>query len=500
MKLLPAGLLLAVTAMGIASCNKKEDEPTDETVTIVTLPNVAVTSFKLKADKNVMTNLDSVFFSIDLQHGVIYNADSLPKGTKIDKLIPNIKYSSAITTASIVMEGGNTREGTVDYIKHPNDSIDFTGNVQLIVATKDDEMTKTYTLKVNVHKEEPDSLVWDEVAVAQLPSRMASPRNQKTVDYNGKVMSLIEENDGSFTLSSSDNLFNNTWEKNEVSLPFRPDIRSLAASTEAIYILDDSGMLFSSLDGMSWTSTGETWNRIIGGYTNTVVGIKTGSQGLEYSQYPLSSLNQKNIDPEFPIDGFSNFVTHSNKWTSSPVAFFCGGVKSDGTFSDCAWAFDGAEWISLAQSNFPALKGSSLIPYFTFRNTTNTIYPSQMEVWMLLGGEMEGGEFNRTVYISYDNGVNWKKGDAFIQLPNVIPAMTLCDNMVLYTSKETNISNAWNVVTKSYRTKSDWSVDGDILSWECPYIYLIGGFDTNSVLCNTIWRGALNRLSSAPLI
>ncbi|MDE6255192.1 MAG: hypothetical protein K2M39_03260, partial [Muribaculaceae bacterium] len=175
MRFIPMALISTVMVMGIASCNKKDDEAVDETATIVYLPNVAVTSFKLKANKDVMANLDSVFFTIDLEHGVIYNADSLPKGTAINKLVPNISYSSYITSASIIMKGGTTRNDTVDYVKNPGDSIDFTGNVSLVIATANDEMKKTYTLKVNVHQQEPDSLVWNEMAVAQLPSRMSSP-------------------------------------------------------------------------------------------------------------------------------------------------------------------------------------------------------------------------------------------------------------------------------------------------------------------------------------
>ncbi|MDE6717744.1 MAG: hypothetical protein K2J70_06095, partial [Muribaculaceae bacterium] len=141
-----------------------------------------------------------------------------------------------------------------------------------------------------------------------------------------------------------------------------------------------------------------------------------------------------------------------------------------------------------------------LIPYYTFRKTgLKDMIPSQLEVWMVLGGEMEDGSFNRTVYISYDNGVNWRKGDEMLQLPGVIPAMTECDNIVMDTMKETNLSDAWTVVSDG-AARVKWSVDGDLLSWECPYIYLIGGFDSRNALYNTIWRGALNRLQSAPII
>ncbi len=501
LRLMPVALISAVMGMGIVSCNSKEEEPKDDANKITYLPNVAVTAFRLKADKDVMANLDSVFFSIDLEHGVIYNADSLPLGTKIDKLVANITYSSAVTSASVIMTGGKTRNDSIDYIKHPGDSIDFTGNVRLRLSTANNEMSKTYTVKVNVHKQEPDSLMWNEMALAALPSRLGSPRNQKTVDFNGKAVALIEENDGSTTISSSDDLYSNVWTKTQVSLPFTPDVRSFTASSEALYLLDTTGKLYTSADAISWTSTGEVWSKIIGGYKNSAIGLKTTAQGLFYSQYPLIELQERAVDADFPIDGASNFALHSNKWTSSPVGFFCGGLKADGSLSDAIWAFDGSVWVKLSEGEFPALKGASLIPYYAFRRTTGALKPSELDVWMILGGETSDGSFNRTLYISYNNGVNWRKGDELIQLPTIIPPMTACDNLVMTTTKESELSDAWKIMVKSQGpARVKWNVDGDLLIWECPYIYLIGGFSPDGSLYDTIWRGAINRLQSPPII
>ena len=490
-------LLAVVMASGIASCNKKDDEP-DEAESVIYLPNVAVTAFNLKANTKVMNKLDSVFFTIDVEHGVIFNADSLPVGAQVNKLVTNISYSSFVTSAKIIMEGGTTRNDTVDYMKNPGDSIDFTGNVHLVVATANDELKKTYTIKVNVHRQQPDSLAWGETAMATLPSRLANPVNQKTVNFKGNALALIEESDGSMTLSVSDDLYSNSWQKKAVTLPFAPDIRSMAAASDALYILDRTGALYTSIDGSAWTPTGEVWNKIIGGYSDSAIGLKTASDGLRYAQYPVKDIDAKIVDTDFPLDGFSNFEVYSNKWTTAPVGFFCGGEKADGTLSDAVWAFDGRNWITLASGGFPALKGASLVPYYSFRTTSGMI-PTEFEAWMLIGGEKSDGSFNRKTYISYDNAVNWRMGSTLLQLPDAIPAMTGCDNIVRMTSKDTNLSDAWKVMSNG-PAKVKWTVDGDMLQWDCPYIYLIGGYRNNGALYNTIWRGALNRLTSAPII
>ena len=118
-----SGCLLAGAAtVAVVSCNEK----TEDVEIYLTPSNVAVTAFSLNEDDDVMANLDSVFFSIDLANGVIFNADSLPVGTKIDKLVTTIKYSSYVTKATINMENGETRTGEVDYLNSPTDSIDFT--------------------------------------------------------------------------------------------------------------------------------------------------------------------------------------------------------------------------------------------------------------------------------------------------------------------------------------------------------------------------------------
>ena len=81
---------LFLTAM-ISSCNKDSDSFVAEG----DFGNCSVTSFSLGKNDSVLKGLDSVYFSIDLVNAVIFNADSLPKGTRIDKMIVNIGTSSA---------------------------------------------------------------------------------------------------------------------------------------------------------------------------------------------------------------------------------------------------------------------------------------------------------------------------------------------------------------------------------------------------------------------
>ena len=190
---------LAGMALTLGACNsEKSDEPAYEPAL-----SVAVHSFSISPNAKVMTNLDSVFFSIDLAHGVIFNADSLPRGTKIDKLVPKITFPSAVTKAEIEMTGGETRTGVVDYKKSPTDSIDFSGNVTLTLATEDGSLSRQYTIKVNVHKMVADSIMWDRSAVAPLPSASPAPRVQGTDPTTCRLRLISLPQAGNAPLSAS---------------------------------------------------------------------------------------------------------------------------------------------------------------------------------------------------------------------------------------------------------------------------------------------------------
>lgn len=490
-----APLLITAAAIAAVSCNEKSEVSDDDTYT--SPYNVAVTAFALNADDDIMEDLDSVFFSIDLEHGVIFNADSLPVGTKINKLVPSITYSSYVTGAVIKMEGGSTRTGEVDYTLAPSDSIDFTGKVTLTLSSSYGDNSKEYTIKINVHKQEADSILWGDRAMSKLPSRLSSPRNQKSMDFNGMAVSLIEESDGTYTYATSDDLYKGLWQKKQVVFPFTPEVRSLCATTDRLCILSDTGNLYESTDGTVWRSTGQQWTSMLGAYLDTALGLRIGPSGLEYCQYPQKDIIECAADPEFPISGHSNFVILANKWTTSPVGFFAGGITDDGTLSNVTWAFDGRNWIKLCQGGIPPIAGASIIPYYSYRNTNSTWSKTEFPVWMVIGGRKSSGELNRTVYISYDNGVNWSEGSEKLQLPTVIPTMSDCDNIVMTTPKSSLLSDAWS---KSSRRRINVSIDGDKILWDCPYIYLMGGINPSGKLCDTIWRGVLARLTFTPVI
>lgn len=285
------------------SCNSKDTEDSMQTGYDVST-DVAVNGFKLKADSRILSGLDSVFFSIDLEQGLIYNADSLPKGTPLRGLIPVISYNSEVSSAKITMTGGKYHDGVIDYKKNPTDSVDFSGRVVLTLVAQDGETTRDYLLKVNVHKMEPDSLWWDEMAVAALPSRFAAtPRVQRTVQLENRAVTLLQEADGTYTLSTTSDVAAADWNKTALSFEFEPDVRSLSAATDKLYILSEDGLLYSSTDGLQWQNTGMTgWNNIIGVYENRLLGMRLGSGNYTFAEYPVGGIDGESVPADFPVE------------------------------------------------------------------------------------------------------------------------------------------------------------------------------------------------------
>lgn len=478
------GALTLATSF-LASCNKESDSEL-----YVDPANVAVTAFSLKFDSKVQ-GVDSTYFSIDLDRGVIYNADSLRKGTPVDKLVPVIKYSSKVESAIITMTGGTTRQGDVDYKNNPTDSIDFSGKVTLTLTANNGEMSRTYDIRVNVHREVADSLVWVDMTQTTLPSRLPNPLDQKTVQKDSKAVTLIRENDNTYTLAESIDLVANRWEKREIQLPFTPNVRSFTSTSADYYMLSTDGRLYKSSDAETWQATGQQWSVMIGPYLDSVLGLETTANGTSFAQYPQGTLNKVTIPEDFPVGGHSNFVTLQNKWTSSPVAFFVGGTLDNGSSTSATWAFDGTEWIKLSEGGIPAVDSASIIPYYAYRASSSGGSMNEYNVWMLVGGRLSDGSFNRTVYISYDNAVHWSRGMASMQLPESFPALSNCDNVVLGSVKTAPVVRA--------PMRISHSVDNGIITWTCPYIYLIGGNDPDGKLYSSIWRGVLTRLTFAPV-
>lgn len=492
---------ILVIAAGTASCNSDDEEAVQPPTST---SSAIVTSFSLAKNNEILANLDSVYFSIDLENGVIFNADSLPYGTSIDGLGLKIVTDGCSVTELHVPGSNGADETVINYLTNSDATVNFSnGAVRLHLVSADQSTQRDYKITVNVHKTVPDSLYWDKLAKTSLPTLFSTPTAQKTIMFNGQAMCLTMNAEQYYSLATSPG--GNEWEEPiVVKFPFTPDINSLSSTYDAIYILDESGNLHTTQDWTTWTPCNTTWDYIYGGHENTLIGNRKDGNSYYLVTYPETG--QKAISDGFPVSGTSQLIEIETKWSASTQVMMIGGKDMSGKVTGDTWGYDGNKWTKINTNSIPGREGMSLLAYDTFKTDTDNWTVSKITTWIALGGLAQSGDTSKDVYISLDQGIHWKRADDLMQLPDYIPAMHNAQALVFSTTMSTLSADGWTeyapkTLPSWWENEQGYSVRASqpITQWDCPYIYLFGGLSSDDRLYNTVWKGVINRLTFRPL-
>lgn len=156
-------LMMGVTFAGCADSTDTDYEISrDCLVSAVTLGNLNRTLHTTSSKGEDSTYTVSVTGSlypvyIDQLKDLIYNADSLPVGTDVTKVV----FSTFNATGRGTMKSMTTGQDTVFT---STDSTDFSRPRVLTVYSADDKWRREYTIDIRVHAEEADSFVWQKMA------------------------------------------------------------------------------------------------------------------------------------------------------------------------------------------------------------------------------------------------------------------------------------------------------------------------------------------------
>lgn len=521
--------IIAATILGIlAAC--KSDNPqfnyTEEEY--VVSGYTGIVGFNINPDDSVLRDLDSVYFAIDLNTARIFNADSLPYGTDVSKLTVNIITNPSASSDDETSTATNnvsgieityktaTGDSTVNYTdtekEHP-DSIDFSrGPVYVKVTAVNGTSKRIYEVNVNVHKMLPDSLMWRQTAQADMPTSLSVPVAAAALEYQGKAM-VFTAAGNDLSVATSDNPGSGDWKTTKTTLGFTPDPDNMTAADKALYMLDKSGELYSSADGLTWTSTGSTgWVSVIGTYADEVIGVARNQAGkMVHSRYPNAYASEMVVDNDFPVTETGQALTYTTRWQIEPQLIMAGGVTASGTTVGDTWGYDGSRWLKLSLVPMPARSGMAMFPYSFFRTSMSGWAVYEFSIWVALGGRTADGKTDNTVYYSYDAGLHWSKAPQLMQMPEFVPAtygsQTLIFKSMLTESRSARATGwaelpqvklpGWYEVVTPRMTAS--RAVTPITEWECPYIYLIGGYTADGKLNREMWQGVINRLSFKPI-
>ena len=498
---LPIFAAVATLLSAAFGCNSSVDPYSD------TIENgsVEVKSFSLKANDSILINLDSVFFSIDLATYQIFNADSLPKGTDVSHLqlkisTPTVSRCELHVNRSV---GGDT---IYNYLTSQNDSIDFSnGPVTLRITSKDGTLTADYEIHVNVHKMEPDSLYWNQSMCRDLPSTLKNVGFQKTVHFQHYAVCLTTTADLSqYCIAYTDNPLED-WEfVSSPSLPANYDPSTLTAAENWLCMLDIEGNLYTSADlGKTWTATDANFDYILGGYNGNIIGFCADINGNYLLNWPLGFTLA--VPSDFPVSGVSTMLEYTSPWSTDPLAIFVGGRKADGSLSSDTWAYDGDQLakINNPKASLPAGEDYALVPYFAFYTST-AWKVSEETIILAFGGKTADGTIDRSVYFTYDRGIHWGKAPSLMQLPDYIPTFTDAQVLCFNTVMSDEVSTEWSLMPAValpawYQIETPSRASEPITHWDCPSIYIFGGYDEDGHLLNSVWHGVINRLTFKPL-
>lgn len=203
-------------------------------------------------------------FYIDQTAGKIYNADSLPVGTKISAALVSItaKQSSPLLW---VLKGKDNKDSLAYYSS--SDSVDFSKPKEIRVYNNDYSAYRTYTITVNVHKEGPDSFVWHSLAAQN--GDLAALAGMKAVSAGNCVYVFGKSNGVTkiFKTGLNGGTFGN---------PLTPNValgedayKSAIAKDGKLYILNN-GEVLKSDDAVNWESvtTDASLLQLIGASSN----------------------------------------------------------------------------------------------------------------------------------------------------------------------------------------------------------------------------------------
>ena len=367
-------------------------------------------------------------FTIDQINRTITNKDSLPVGTHIDKVITSITYDAG-------MLAYKPKGSDHDTIWTSTDSIDFTDPVEFKVYAYSGVEGKPYTITINVHKQEPDTISWKKFD--NNPFSAGNLSEQKAIYANGKVY-VFGKNGSGTHIEYSDVANDNpsSWVPVTDNIPSNIDTYSATAWAGSIYFLAGTNKQLYKLDvnNNNVTQVGtETFEVLIGGNDTKeelyAVINKTNNEVSNSVSYTYKNgVWTEDADPftQFPAGKpfFSNTTTasyNSNITSTVALCYNQGNTANDTTALVFNRMSSDNKWEERIQN----------LPLPNLENVTMIYYDGKL--YAFGGGYKEIKPFSQ-FYCSTDNGLCWRPVTECMAFP--------AEFGTLYTTHHSNYSCA----------------------------------------------------------
>lgn len=403
-------------------------------------------------------------FSIDQLSRLIYNKDSLPVGS--DTIIDRILIDTFSTVSGIITSGAT------DTLFLTTDSIDLTpamnndAGMKFKVHAPDGITVREYTLKINVHLQDPDSLTWGEMSpfsTTPVPAVLKAVTLKSGADetlwiYTSHTTAYRTSTDPSsirWESVSGINLPADIQLASIVNFKSTPESVNSATEKQTLFAVTNSNKVYQSENGVAWqevTALGHNVKAVIATQPNILTGIvevdggyyfntsKDGQHWDKAEKDENGDITLIQVPDDFPIENIytSQFTTANGIAQAMAV----GTPRVTGNEQTLIWfSIDGDNWAEMSSVSYNA--------YCPAMNNPFAMYYGGLFYCF-------GDQFN-AIYSS-ETGISWRQTEEKFLLPEA-----LTENTAPYS----------------------------IVVDENNFIWIISGGQHRE---NKVWRGRLNRL------
>lgn len=414
-RILPALVagVMATTAF-LSSCLKSNyaeiDYPVESSIKAFSIGTLRQTIYGKDSEGNDSIYTDTISyahvpFTIDQINRQIYNKDSLPKEVDVTRVLASISADNA----SIWYKNKYDR----DSLWTSADSLDFTNAVTFKVLAYSELQNnfvfgKPYTVKVNVHKLNPDSLVWKHFGDKKFAEGVTFTE-QKAV-YMNEDLYVFGKTGNSVKVFKAHVLRGNIdgWEDISSTVTGTDvNIYSATAFNNYIYYVAN-GMLYKVLDNSERVGALTNLKSLISVSNDNLLAYNTDNKIIN-----INANGEEVADADG--DGESSFV----KDNTLPERFSAISTKS---------THNSTIWRTVVMANNPIETGTTanVFSYISsdkvwtkFQPNNPTTCPNQGNISMISydGKLFAYGEEFDYFYSSTDNGLNWKKEEDYMIFP-----------------------------------------------------------------------------------
>ena len=333
--------------------------------------------------------------SIDQKTLVIENKDSLPYGTKVNAVLTTASFEGLCFWRH---EEQKDEADTIWAAYDSKDSIDFRKTVKLAVVSNKGTSRRIYTVKVNIHQTNGDSVVWENKGPV---NEMADLTACRALNVNDRVLVVGQDVAGTMvSLTYQDS----AWVRTATDY----------ADVDIAGIQDFRGMLRACAPGLGvlTTTDGITWAesnapnldyRFVAASQNRIYGLKGGAL---YSTTDFVDWQEEHLDadtamlPKSDVAGIS--YTQPNGMTRVLLA---GTLDTESTVWSKGWSMQSNELATTWCYYTPNAVDKYRLP--SLKHLTLLTYDGGV---LALGGASHDGKVKplERLFLSQDNGVTWK--------------------------------------------------------------------------------------------